>query len=144
MMFGPKVKYSITYKAGESELKIYQRKYIHNYMVTLSSENHEGAFGCNLNKLNFYAIGKFQTIIIYDQSDFSQRQTYKIPCVDQNLEILYMVSSKDDERIGITFGTRLILNRFYIFAIIILKKNQYNKFEMERYFTFDFHGDVCI
>ena len=58
-----------------------------------------------------------------------------------------MVSSHDDERIGITFGTKLILSRFYIFAIIILKKNQWNKFEMERFIEFtkvDYLQDICI
>lgn len=57
-MFGPRVKYAVTYKTMESEFQIYQRKYLHNFMVNLSDENHENSYGCCLNSLNYYAIGK--------------------------------------------------------------------------------------
>ena len=36
------------------------------------------------------------------------------------------------------------MGRYYIFAIIILKKNNMNQYVMERFFNFDFHNDVCI
>ena len=55
-----------------------------------------------------------------------------------------MVPSKDNNRLGITFGQKLIQEKFYIFAIIILKKNAYNKFQMEKFINFDFHNEVCI
>jgi hypothetical protein len=66
MMFGTKVRYAITFKAGEPELCIYQRKYFHHFMVQLNTENYEGSYGCNLSSINMYAIAKKHTVEIYD------------------------------------------------------------------------------
>ena len=70
MMFGTRVRYAITFKAGEPDICIYQRKYFHHFMAQLSAENHEDAYGCNISELNYYAIAKKQSIKIYDLSDF--------------------------------------------------------------------------
>ena len=37
MMFGPLVRYSITYKANEPNFTIYTRKYFHNFKVDITS-----------------------------------------------------------------------------------------------------------
>lgn len=57
-----------------------------------------------------------------------------------------MVPSHDDNRIGVTFGQKLILEKFYIRAILILKKNPFNEFKMERFINFDddYYKEVCI
>ena len=41
MMFGSKVKYSVTYKTNQRSFDIYRRKYWHDFKVPVSDENLE-------------------------------------------------------------------------------------------------------
>jgi hypothetical protein len=43
MMIGKKVRYSICYKTNQKSFDIYQRKYMHNLRVCVSSINFEGS-----------------------------------------------------------------------------------------------------
>lgn len=54
MMFGPRVRFSITYKTNQPGFQIYRRKYFHNYRVRLTDHNNEGSKGCNLPSIGKY------------------------------------------------------------------------------------------
>ena len=56
MMFGPRVRFSITYKANQPGFQIYRRKYFHNFRVELTGDNNEGAIGCNLPSKHKYVM----------------------------------------------------------------------------------------
>lgn len=58
MMFGARVRYGITFKANQPDFQIYTRKYFHNFKVSTSDENYEGAMGQNLSNRNEYVIAE--------------------------------------------------------------------------------------
>lgn len=70
MMFGPKVRSSIVFKQGQSGFSIYQRKMFHNFKVTISDQNFEGAQGCSLQNMNSYVMAQQTTLAIYDNDTF--------------------------------------------------------------------------
>lgn len=70
MMFGTKVRYGITYKTNQPGFSIYTRKYYHNFKVSLSSENKEGAKGVNLSSMNAYIMCEKTKMGIYNQDSF--------------------------------------------------------------------------
>lgn len=45
MMFGARVRYSLTYKANQPGIQIYTKKYLHNFKVAITDKNYEGAIG---------------------------------------------------------------------------------------------------
>jgi len=45
MMYGPKVKFGITYKTNEPGFTIYTRQHYHNFRVQTSNKNYEGSLG---------------------------------------------------------------------------------------------------
>ena len=66
MMFGPQVRFGITYKVSQPGFVVYRRKYYHNYKIAVSSENFEGACGMNLGSVGSYVMAKDGAIAIYD------------------------------------------------------------------------------
>lgn len=50
MMFGAKVRFGVTYKANQPGFTIYSRKFYHNFKVTVTGKNHDGAKGVNLKR----------------------------------------------------------------------------------------------
>jgi hypothetical protein len=42
MMFGPKVKYGITYKSNEQSFDIYRKKYVHDFKVNAVNMDLDG------------------------------------------------------------------------------------------------------
>ena len=56
MMFGSKVRFSVTFKQNEPTFNVWTRKYYHNFKVNKSKDNLEGAIGLNLDK-EHYVIG---------------------------------------------------------------------------------------
>ena len=70
MMFGTRVRYGITYKTNQPGLQIYTRKFYHNFRVSLTNENFEGAKGSNLGSKNAYVMCEKTRIGVYDQTTF--------------------------------------------------------------------------
>jgi hypothetical protein len=70
MMFGTRVRYGITYKTNQPGLTIYTRKYYHNFRVTITPENFEGAKGANLGSMGAYVMCEKTKVGIYDQQTF--------------------------------------------------------------------------
>lgn len=113
MMFGPRVRYSITYKANEPGFLIYTRKYYHNFKVAITSKNYEGALGANLGKTNEYVLAEKTKLCIYDNSTFDCKYQVDVPTArdskpNASHEILYMGVSKNEEKIGVILGYFLI------------------------------------
>jgi hypothetical protein len=86
---------------------------------------------------------------IYDQVNFNLTQSWNIPNkktkegeVD-DIEILYMSVSKDEDKVGLVLGRNLIKEEQEITEIVIYKKNNKNRFELEKVRDFEFK-DACI
>ena len=58
MMFGARVRFGITYKEGQPGFQIYSRKYYHNFKISITTKNFEGAVGANIKSLEAYVIGE--------------------------------------------------------------------------------------
>lgn len=48
MMFGPKVKYCVTYRNNELDFNVYTRKFEHDYRVFINNKNFEGGKGLEI------------------------------------------------------------------------------------------------
>ena len=79
MMFGPKVRYSITYKMNEPGFTIYTRKHFHNFKVPINSKNYEGVLGENLGRNDEYVLAEQDKICIYDNIDFKHQYDFNVP-----------------------------------------------------------------
>ena len=69
MMFGARVRFGITYKAGQPGFQIYTRKYFHNFKVSITTKNFDGAVGDNIRTMNAYVMADKQSLNIYDALD---------------------------------------------------------------------------
>jgi len=58
MMFGSRVRYGITYKANQPGIQVYTRKYYHNFKVSITNKNFEGAVGSNLSSMGAYVMAE--------------------------------------------------------------------------------------
>lgn len=56
MLFGPKVRFGITYKTNQPGFTIYKRKYFHNFKVNIKNTNCEGSHGANLHSMKAYVM----------------------------------------------------------------------------------------
>ena len=72
MMFGSKVRYSVTYKTNQKSFDIYRRKYWHDFKVPISAENLEGSIGVELRSMNCYLVSKIDKVIIYSSINFQE------------------------------------------------------------------------
>ena len=145
MMFGAKVRNGITYKTNQPGFQIYKRKYYHNFKVQITNQNYEGALGANLGSMNAYIMCEKKNIGVYDQHDFQVLQQWSIPTKSSgdDIEILYMAVSPDEQKIGICVGRQLIKDQQEITEIVIYQKNSQGKFEIEKLRDFEFK-DACI
>ena len=112
MMFGARVRYSLTYKANQPGIQIYTKKYLHNFKVAITDKNYEGAIGLNFGSLKAYVLASDKTkISVYDQKQFHQIQTLRIPSekdIGPGNEIIYLAVSPDESRIGVALGFTVI------------------------------------
>ena len=98
MMFGPLVRYSITYKVNEPNFTIYTRKYYHNFKVAITAQNYEGAMGGDLGMTDEYLLAEKTRICVYDNKTFQHKYHLNIPLDDlhehnHDQEILYVAVS---------------------------------------------------
>jgi hypothetical protein len=66
MMIGPKVKYCVTYKNGEKSFNVLKAAYIHNFKVSVISENLEGSKALELESLKAFLSTTKNGVNIYD------------------------------------------------------------------------------
>ena len=82
---------------------------------------------------------------VYCQDNFAPMQKWSIPTKSQKdeIEILYLTVSSDEDKIGVCLGKHLIKDHSEITEIVIYKKNDSGKFELEKIRDFDFL-ETCI
>ena len=54
LLFGSKVRFAVSFKKDMPGIIIYKRKYFHNFKVTISTKDYEGAIGLNMQLQNKY------------------------------------------------------------------------------------------
>lgn len=123
MMFGSLVRYCITFKTNQPNFSIWVRKAYHNFKVGLTNENMEGSMGANLKSLNQYVMTERkveetkqgakerQIITVHDNDSYETIQEFTVPTREEGIEILYLTVSKDDQKIGVALGKKLIKNK---------------------------------
>ena len=79
MMFGPRLKYCITYKTGQTGFNIYKKRYIHKFLAKLSSQTYEGSFGVNVDSKNQILITRGQMIKVYSQKTYKLIDEFEVP-----------------------------------------------------------------
>ena len=87
---------------------IYTRKYLHNFKVPIDKKNWEGAIGSNLKYSYAYIMALKDHVIITDQSDFVVKHEWTVPTNAPDIEILYLIVSDNEKKIGMTLGRMLI------------------------------------
>lgn len=134
MMFGSLVRYCITFKTNQPNFSIWVRKSFHNFKVALTNENMEGSIGANLRTLNQYVmterkieettagLKEKQVITVHDNETYTTLQEWAVPTREEGIEILYLAVSKDDQKIGVALGKRLIKNRQHLSEIAVYNR----------------------
>jgi len=145
MMFGTRVRFGISFKANQPGFQIYTRKFFHNYKVAIDNKNHEGAIGCNLSSTKEFVMAEKTVIKVYKQEPIQRVFEWTIPSKgkDNDIEILYLTVSPDEQKIGICLGRVLIKDHKEITEIVIYKRNRQGEFELEKMRDFEF-DDTCI
>ena len=144
-MFGPLKRFGVTYRQNQPGFMIYTRKYYHNFKVAIDNKNWEGAIGSNLKYSYAYIMALKNKVIITDQTDFTVKQhgEWEIPTSAPDIEILYMIVSDNEKKIGMTLGRHVIRDQKEIENILIYKKDHDGVFRIERNFKFPF-PNACI
>ena len=70
MIYGPKVRYCISYKASERYFNIYRRKYLNSFKSPIINQNLEGAKGLELKRMNSFLVTQIDKVYIYDSNTF--------------------------------------------------------------------------
>jgi hypothetical protein len=70
MMFGSKVRYSVTYKTNQRSFDVFRRKYIHDFKVPMCQENFEGALTLELPKVNCFLVARVDKVMMFDSENF--------------------------------------------------------------------------
>lgn len=143
MMFGPRVRFGITYRQNQPGFMVYTRKYGHNFKVPINSQNWEGAIGSNLKFSYAYIMALKNRVIITDQSDFRTKQEWEVPVDRPGIEILYIIVSEDEKKVGMTLGRYEIKDAKTIDKIVIYKKDHTGEYALEKKFAFPF-PTACI
>lgn len=138
MMFGTRVRYGISFKINQPGFMIYTRKYYHNFKVTINNQNHEGALGANIKKQGWYVMGKGSTVGIYDQEKFHCRQEFKAPANNDECQVLFITTNRDDSKIGITMGNKGIKDVSIVTDLLVYKMNREGYYELEKARPFEF------
>jgi len=114
MMFGSKVRYSVTYKTNQKSFDIYRRKYWHDFKVPVSNENLEGSIGLELKSMNCYLVSKIDKVIIYNSNTFKEVGTIPIKLLKADTrepnQVIAIQSSPDEQYVAIISGKILIMN----------------------------------
>ena len=72
MMFGPKVKYGITFKTNEQSFDIYRRKYVHDFKVVTVNQDFDGSRGLPVESMDAFLVSSVKNIMFYDIHNFKE------------------------------------------------------------------------
>lgn len=78
MMFGPKVKFCITYKNNEAGFDVYTRKFTHSLTANVIKDDLEGSHGLHIESMNAFLISKKDTIRMYDSQTYQEMSDHCI------------------------------------------------------------------
>lgn len=78
MMFGPQVKYGITYKSNEQSFDIYRKKYVHDYKVNTVAMNLDGSRGLPIESLDAFLVSKIDKIMFFDIHSYREIEECQI------------------------------------------------------------------
>jgi hypothetical protein len=128
-MFGPLVRFSITYKTNQAGFTNYTRKYYHNFKVAITNKNYEGAKGASLKTMGSYLMTDGMHIGIYNEKTFKITDSWEVKTRDGDPEnqILYLTVSPKENKVGVCIGKILIQDVQIISEIIVYKYNHDNK-----------------
>ena len=66
MMFGPKVKFCVTFKTNQRSFDVYRRKYSHDFRVPIYTDIMENSFGLEIKSMNKFLVSKVNKILVHD------------------------------------------------------------------------------
>ena len=141
MMFGSKVKYSVTYKTNQRSFDIYRRKYWHDFKVPVSDENLEQSIGLELKTMGAYLVSKIDKVIIYDSQTFHPIDQIPITLLKADTrepnQVIAIQKSVDEQYVAIISGKLLIMdaqfcNQLFIFKRIPQPDGVLDKFELHK------------
>ena len=72
MLFGRRVRYCITYSAGEASFTVYTRKYRHSFTPTLYEDNFERSTGLVITSMNALVVTNIDKIKFFDIDGFEE------------------------------------------------------------------------
>ena len=72
MMFGSKVRYSITYKTNQRSIEVHTRKFDHDFRIPVVEKNLEGAIGLSLESMNCFMVAHKKFINMYDSTNYQE------------------------------------------------------------------------
>lgn len=78
MMFGPKVKYGITYKTNEQSFDIFRRKYVHDFKVNTVALDLDGSRGLPIESMEAFLVSKIDEIKFFDINSFKEIEDCRI------------------------------------------------------------------
>jgi hypothetical protein len=84
MMIGSKVRYCVTYKTGAKVFNVFRANYIHNFKVTVVSDNFEGAKGLELASLKAFLCTRKDGVFMYDTNTYSAIGKLDIELLESN------------------------------------------------------------
>lgn len=71
MMFGPKVKYSITFRHNQPGFDVFRKKYQHSFKSLFVEENYNRSLAVEVPHLNAFLVTKQDKIHVYDSKTYS-------------------------------------------------------------------------
>ena len=72
MLFGRRVRYCITYSAGEMSFTVYTRKYRHSFVPTLYEEDFSRSTGLVISSMNALIVTNIDRIMFFDIDGFEE------------------------------------------------------------------------
>mmetsp|Transcript_2678 Transcript_2678/g.4195 ORF Transcript_2678/g.4195 Transcript_2678/m.4195 type:complete len:267 (-) Transcript_2678:214-1014(-) len=130
MMFGPKVKYSVTYKTNQRSFDIYRRRYWHNFKAPLNEENLEGSIGLEFATMRTFLVSKIDSITMYDTMTFEPFNEVPINLLKADTrepnQVIAMVKDLHEQYLGVISGKFLIKNEQKINQLFIFEREASN------------------
>jgi len=128
MLYGPKVKYCITYGIDTQEISIIKRKYWHNFKANLCQENFEGSKGIEFVSMNIFVVTKVDKILVYDSSTYSQIDTIPITLLKTETrepnEVIALNKDINEQFFAVISGKNLIGNAQKCNQLFVFERNK--------------------
>lgn len=143
----------VAYKAGQANFTIVQKKAFHDFRITVSRQDYEGACGASLGlgvrrdanvsrgkSDRQFVVARKATLSIYSQSDFRLDKWKEVPrsgADSDDVEVMSMTVSKDATKIGLCMGRRLHFGGEELTSLVVyeITKQRSMLLKCQHYFT---------